>query len=124
MAGTAFLPWEKWIAQLLHPVYVAIRKWLYKRQRRQDLQGSEGWPEAEGTIHSKRWDSSLPREELHYSYVTKEGYYAGSHWRWFEPSDPHDVKVGDGIVLRYRPGKPEQTVFVRLGRSKYGNQLL
>jgi len=113
MAGTAFLPWEKWIAQLLHPLYVAIRKWLHRKQRRQDLQESEEWPEAEGTIHSKKWDSSLPREELLYSYATKEGYYSGSHWFWFERSDAREVKVGERVVVRYRPGKPEESIFVR-----------
>jgi hypothetical protein len=113
MAGTAFLPWEKWIAQLLHPLYVAIRKWLHRKQRRQDLEESEGWPEAEGTIHSKRWDSSLPREKLLYSYSTKEGYCSGRHWLWFERSDAREVKVGEQIVVRYRPGKPEESIFLR-----------
>jgi hypothetical protein len=113
MAGTAFLPWEEWLARLLHPVYVAIRRALHRKQRSQDLHESEGWPEAEGTIHSKKWDSSLPREELVYSYSTNGGYYSGSHWVWFERSEAHEVKVGDRMVLRYRPGKPDESVFLR-----------
>jgi hypothetical protein len=118
MAGTAFLPWEKWFAQILHPLYVAIKRWSYRRQWRRELDGSEGWPETEGTIHSKRWDSSLPREELLFSYITKDGYYSGSHWRWFDRSDAHEVKIGERIVLRCRPGKPDEAVFVRFGRSE------
>jgi hypothetical protein len=26
VAGTAFLPWEKWLARLLHPIAVAIKE--------------------------------------------------------------------------------------------------
>ena len=113
MAGTALLPWEKWLAQLLHPIYVAIRRSLQKRQRRKELSESEDWPEVEGTVHSKNWDGSLPREELQYSYSTPEGYYSGSHWLWFERSHPYEVTTGARIVLRYRPGCPETSVFVR-----------
>ena len=112
MAGTALLPWEKWIARLLHPLYVAIRRTLHKRQRWHELNQSEGWPQPEGTIMSKNWDSSLPREELLYSYSVAEGYYSGSHWLWFERSEPREVKVGDRIVLRYRPNSPERSVFL------------
>jgi hypothetical protein len=111
--AAAFLPWEKWLAQLLHPLYVALKRSLYKRQRRRDLDESEGWPEAEGTIHSKKWDSSLPREELLYSYSTPEGYFSGGHWLWFERSDAREVKIGDRIVLRYRRGGPEENVFLK-----------
>src|SRR5579859_4320854 len=103
MAGTALLPWEQWLARLIHPLYVAIRRSLYERQRRRDLDESEGWPEAEATVVSKTWDSSLPREELLFSYATRQGYYSGSHWMWFERSEPREVIVGDRIVLRYRP---------------------
>ena len=113
MAGTALLPWEQWLARLLHPVYVAIRRSLYKSQRHQDLHESEGWPEAEGTVVSKKWDSSLPREELLFSYSTSQGYYSGSYWTWFERSEPREVKVGDRIVLRYRPDDPERSVFLK-----------
>jgi hypothetical protein len=113
MAGTALLPWEQWLARLLHPLYVALRRSLYKRQRRRDLDESESWPEADGTIHSKKWDSSLPREELLYSYSTPEGYFSGSHWLWFERSGAREVKIGDRIVLRYRQDDPERNVFLR-----------
>jgi hypothetical protein len=113
MAGTALLPWEEWIARLLHPLYVAIRRTLHSRHRRHELRESEGWPQAEGTIMSKSWDSSLPREELLYSYSTPAGYYSGSHWLWFERSEPHEVKVGDQILLRYCPDSPERSVFLK-----------
>ena len=113
MAGTALLPWEKWIAQLLHPIYAAIRRSMHKRRRRQELDESEGWPEVEGTVHSKKWDSSVPREELQYSYSTQQGYYSGGYWVWFETSEPHEVKIGDRIVLRYKPDCPEKSVFAR-----------
>ena len=115
MAGTALLPWEEWLARLLHPLYVAVRRRLYKRQRRRDLHESEGWPEAKGEVHSKTWDSSLPREELLYSYSTSQGYYSGTHWVWFERSEPHEVKVGDRIVVRYMPDDPQRSVFLRFG---------
>jgi hypothetical protein len=115
MAGTALLPWEEWLARLLHPLYVAIRRTLHKRERRHDLHESEGWPQAEGAIHSKKWDSSLPREELLYSYSTAQGYYSGTHWLWFERSEPHEVKVCDRIILRYMPDDPQRSVFLRFG---------
>lgn len=113
MAGTALLPWEEWLARLVHPLYVAIRRSMYMRQRNRDWVESEGWPEAEGAIQSKRWDSSLPREELLYSYSTPQGYYSGSHWQWFERSEPREVKIGDRIVLRYSPSDPGRTVFLK-----------
>ena len=109
MAGTALLPWEKWLARLVHP----LRRSMYIRQRNRDWVESEGWPEAEGTIQSKRWDSSLPREELLYSYSTPQGYYSGSHWLWFERSEPREVKIGDRIALRYSPSDPGRTVFLK-----------
>jgi len=37
VAGTALLPWEEWLARLLHPVIVAIRRWSYERRHRRDL---------------------------------------------------------------------------------------
>jgi hypothetical protein len=112
MAGTAFLPWEKWIAQLLHPLAVAVRRWLYERRRRRLLAQSEGWPETEGTIHSINWDTSFPREEILYSYNTVGEYYSGSCWHWFDRSDVHEVKTGDRIVLRYSREDPEKSVFL------------
>jgi len=114
MAGTALLPWDQWLARALHPLYVAIRRWPYKRQRQRELEASEGWPDVEGTVQSKQWDSSLPREELLYSYSTPTGYYAGAHWLWFERTEPREVRVGDPIVLRYRRDEPEKSVFVKL----------
>lgn len=113
MAGSAFLPWEQWIAQLLHPVYVAIRRSLAKKGRRHDLDESRNWPEAKGTIHSKKWDSSLPREELLYSFSTPQGYFSGSSWLWFERSELREVKVGDRVALRYDPDCPEKSILVR-----------
>jgi len=113
MAGTALAPWEQWLARILHPLYVAIRRWLHQRQRQRSLNESIGWLETSGTIHSIRWDSSLPREELQYSYSTGQGYYSGTHWLWFERSEPHEVKVGDRITLRYRPNDPETSVFLK-----------
>ncbi len=112
MAGLALLPWEKWLARILRPIYVAIRRSLYKRARCHNLNESQGWPEAEGTVHSKTWDSSLPREELLYSYTASGGYYSGSHWHWFEPFKAREVNVGDRILLRTKPGHPEESVFL------------
>jgi hypothetical protein len=62
---------------------------------------------------SKNWDSSLPREELVYQYTTVQGYYSGSHWLWFERVEPHEVKTGDQIILRYKPEDPEISVFLK-----------
>jgi len=112
MAGTAFLPWEKWIAQLLHPVAVAIRRWLYKRRRQRLLAQSEGWPKADGAVQSIRWDTSFPREEILYSYNTGNEYYSGSCWHWFDRSAVHEVKTGDRIILRYSREHPEKSVFL------------
>src|SRR5258706_2077044 len=112
MAGTAFLPWEKWIAQLLHPLAVVIRRWLYQRRRRRLLGQSEGWPETYGTIHSIRWDTSFPREEVLYSYNTGSEYYSGLCWHWFDKSDARELKIGDRVVLRYSRENPAKSVFV------------
>lgn len=111
--AAAFLPWEKWLARLLHPIYVAIRKWLYEGQRRRELDESRAWPEAEGTVVAIKWDSSLPREEVLFNYHTDLGYFAGSHWRWFEKSEAREVKAGDRLLLRYSAGDPGRSVFVR-----------
>ena len=113
MAGTAFLPWEKWIAQLLHPLFVVVRRWLWKRQRGRLLAESAGWPEAEGTAVSIKWDSSLPREEILFNYHTDLGYFAGSHWHWFEKSEACEVKAGDRLLLRYSESDPERSVFLK-----------
>jgi hypothetical protein len=54
MAGTALLPWEEWLARLVHPLYVGIRRLLHKRQWGRELRQSEAWPEAGGTVMSKK----------------------------------------------------------------------
>jgi hypothetical protein len=113
MAGTAFLPWEKWIVQLLHPLLVAVRRWVWKRQRGRLLAESGEWPEAEGTVVSIKWDSSFPREEILFNYHTALGYFAGSHWHWFEKSEAREVKAGDRLLLRYNSSDPEQSVFLK-----------
>jgi hypothetical protein len=112
MAGTALLPWEKWLAQLLQPLYVAIRRWLHNRERRKSLTEAQAWPRARGTVASKKWDSSLPREEITYSYTTERGYYSGFHWHWFDRAEAREVKPGDEIELRYDPKNPERSILV------------
>jgi hypothetical protein len=116
MAG-AFLPWEKWIAQLLHPFVVAARRWLWKRHRERLLAGSTGWPEAEGTVISIKWDTSFPREEILFNYRTELGYYAGSYWHWFEKSEAREIRAGDRLLLRYSREDPEKSVFLRFSES-------
>jgi len=69
--------------------------------------------ETEGSIQRINWDSSWPREELVYSYCTERGYSAGSYWRWFEPCNAREVRVGDRIVLRYNPEDPDEAVFLK-----------
>ena len=117
MAGIAFLPWEEWLARLLHPVYVALRKRMYSSERRRDLARSQGWPESEGTIHQILMDTSLPREGLLYSFSCGMGYYSGSYWRWLKRSEAREVKTGDHILLRYNSENPDDSVFVRFQES-------
>jgi hypothetical protein len=110
MAGIAFLPWEKWLAQLLHPAYVRFRRWCFERKKQQWLSRSKHWPQTQGLISSIQWDSSLPREGLHYSYSSEEGYFAGFSWRWFDASIPVEVRPGDRVLLRYNPEDPDESV--------------
>jgi hypothetical protein len=112
VAGTALLPWEEWLAKLLHPLYVVLRWKLSERRRKKDLSKSKTWPNLDGVIHQIEFDSSLPSEGLRYAYECEKGYYSGPHWRWFERDKPRAVKIGDRIILRYSPEKPEDSVFV------------
>ena len=48
--AAAFLPWEKWLARLLHPIAVAIKRGLYQVRRSRCLERSQDWPRAEGTV--------------------------------------------------------------------------
>jgi hypothetical protein len=113
MALTAFLPWEKWLARLLHPLYVRVRRWLLKRQQARLLTRSANWPEAEGSIYRIVWDSSLPREQLLYSYSINGDYFSGGSWHWFERSDARQLSAGDKITVCFNPAHPEESVFVR-----------
>lgn len=112
MAGTALLPWEEWIAQLL-PVIVAIWRWSYQRLHSRDLARSAKWAKAQGTVHEVKADSSNPRERIDYFYSTERGYYSGSFWLWFDRSNPRQVRVEDRIVLRYDRAGHEQSVFLQ-----------
>ena len=112
MAGTAFLPWEKWLAQVLHALYGRINKWYFERQRQRLLLKSEHWPQVRGAVSSVQWDSSLPREGLWYAYNPPEGYYSGFCWRWFDSAVPMHVLAGDLVLLRYNPKNPDESVIV------------
>jgi hypothetical protein len=112
VAGLAFLPWEKWLARLIHPIYVAMRRRLHQVRRKRCLAGSETWSLAEGTIQEIKWDSSLPREEVVYCYTAEGEYYSGSYWHWFDPSNVGQVRVGDRITLRYNAVQRENSVFL------------
>ena len=115
MAGTAFLPWEEWLARLLHPLAVAIKRRLHEVRRRRCLERSQDWPKTQGTVFVIKWDSSCPREEIIYSYSTEQGYQSGSFWHWFDRSDPRQVTVGDRVVVRYDPANHEDSVFLQFG---------
>jgi hypothetical protein len=47
-----------------------------------------------------------------YSYLTTEGYRSGSHWRWFESENAHEVKIGDSVRLCYDPSETARSVLV------------
>jgi hypothetical protein len=112
--AAAFLPWEKWLGRLLHILAIAIRKLLYKIQRRRSLTRSSEWREIEGTVRSIQWDSSLPREEIAYSFATDQGDQSGHQWLWFDSPNERQPQVGDKIRLRYNQQNPEESVFVRV----------
>jgi hypothetical protein len=113
VAGTALLPWEEWLARLLHPVIVAIRRWSYERRHRRDLDRSANWVKAEGIVHEVKSDFSNPRERIDYFYSTERGYYSGSIWHWFDRANPRHVSVNDRIVLRYDPADHERSIFLQ-----------
>jgi hypothetical protein len=112
--GAAFLPWEKWIAQLFHGLSIEIKRRLYKIKRRRALAKSQGWPEIDGSITAVIWDSSSPRDEILYSYNTQGNYYSGSHWRWFDLSDARELRVGDTVMLRYDEKEPEESILLKI----------
>jgi hypothetical protein len=112
MAGSAFLPWEDWIARLLHPWIVAIRRRIYARQRRRLLAESAGWPQTDGVIQNINADFANPREEITYVYSTQQGYFSGYFWRWFESSNASAVKIGDKLTLRYNEENHDQSIVV------------
>lgn len=113
VAGTAFLPWEEWLARLLHPVIVAIRRWSYGRRRLRDLARSGNWARAEGIVQMVNADFSNPRERIDYFYSTERGYYSGSFWHWFDRANPRQMRVNDRIVLRYDPADHERSIFLQ-----------
>ena len=113
MAGLAFLPWEKWIARIVHALVVAFKKCVHRVHGKWSLAWSRTWPEIEGTIEAINWDSGSPREEIVYSYSTERGYYSGSYWRWFDLSNIREVRVGDRLMLRYNPREHDKSVFLK-----------
>jgi hypothetical protein len=115
MAGTAFLPWEKWLARLVHSLVVAIKKRLHEVRQRRFLKQSQDWPQTQGSVLVINWDSSCPREEILYSYSTEQGYQSGSFWHWFEPSNQRQVRVGDKVVVRYDPTNHGNSDFLQFG---------
>lgn len=113
MAGTALLPWEEWLARLLHPVVVAIRQRSYERRHIRDLAQTESWPKTEGTVQRVTPDFANPREQIHYYYSTERGYYSGSYWHWFDRANSVQIRTDDRIELRYDPADHEHSVVVR-----------
>jgi hypothetical protein len=114
MAGLAFLPWEEWLARLVHPLVVVIRRRFHRSARERLLAESQSWPETEGTVHQIVWDISNPREEIMYSYIAKGEYYSGSAWIWFESPNERQPHVGDKIKLHYNQQNPEESVFLNV----------
>ena len=114
MAGLAFLPWEEWLARLLHPLAVAVRRWLYQARRRKDLARSQGWGEIEGTVHEVKWDSSNPREESFTLIQQIMGTTQGLVGIWFDRADKRQVRVGNRMTLRIDPEDHEKICFPRI----------
>ena len=110
--AAAFLPWEKWLGHLLHILAIAIRKLLYRIRRRRSLARSLGWPETDGIVRSVQWDSSLPREEIAYSFTADRGDQSGYQWIWFDSPNQRQPHVGEKIRLRYNPQNPDESVFL------------
>lgn len=117
MAGTAFLPWEKWATRFAHWLAVVITRTTTQFYRRWYLSRSRGWPETVGTIERVNSDISLPRDEIEYSYSAKQERYSGHHYRWFgsatEQNNATEGRVGNKIVLRYQQEDPAKSVFLR-----------
>jgi|ERR1700722_5057980 len=112
--AAAFLPLEKWLGRLLHIFAIAISKLPYTIRRRRLLARSSGWPETERIVTSIQWDSSLPREEIAYSFATDQGDQSGYQWLWFDSPNERQPQVGEKIRLRYNEQNPEESVFVRV----------
>jgi hypothetical protein len=110
--AAAFLPWEEWLARLVHNITVALKRRLYQMRRSRQLERSRNWAQAEGNVHTIEWDSSAPREEILYYYRTEQGYHSGRHWHWFDATNPRQVQAGDRIKLRYDPADNDKSVFL------------
>ena len=110
MAVLAFLPWERWLARLLRPLYIGVRRWFYRKQRTRYLIESENWPQGEGTVEAVHADGFLRRDQIFYAYSTDETDHLGAHWRWFEPGNAHELRFGDKVRLRYDPANPDRSV--------------
>ena len=117
MGGLALLPWEKWAARVLHCVAVAIVRRASRLRRWWSLTQSAAWPEVEGVVEQINWDSSWPRDEIAYSYCAEGTAYSGYYYAWFDPSARSRVREGDKVLLRYKPGDPGKSVFVRRSES-------
>jgi hypothetical protein len=113
MAG-AFLPLEEWLGKLLHPLYVAARRWSFRRERQRLLKVSRDWPQTPGSVHQINADFSMPREEIVYYYSAGQDYFSGSSWRWFDHSNARPIRVDDKVTLRYDPRNPETSVVTDL----------
>ena len=114
MGGLAFLPWEEWAARAIHRLAVALKRLLYRTQRRRSLSRSTGWPETEGTVESIQWDTSFPREEVSYSFETGRGKFSGYNWVWFESPNDTQFHVGDTVAVRYLQDDPSESVLLKL----------
>lgn len=110
--AAAFLPWDKWISHLIHPLKVAIAKRIYQSRRERSLARSASWTRVKGTVQRINWDSSYPREEIVYVYSTESGYHSGSFWRWFDSPNLREVRVDDRITLGYDPEAHDMSVFL------------
>jgi len=116
LAGTAFLPWEKWFAWLVHKLAVAIRRRSHRIQRQRSLSHTKAGVRSRALLRVSTGTFPILERKSFISYLKPQGYRSGSFWHWFDSATPRQVRVGDRIVLRFNPSNGEESVFLQFSR--------